>query len=451
MQVEEILIIKNGSESYGISTQDINQISRVPMLLPLPFRPFGVRGLCAVSGNIVSMIDMNLLLNIQEVDQKADKSRLLSLNGEYASYALLVSEVYNTVNVEQDKIEYVTKENSPVIAIYKYKQSLVQIICLDVLFAKMQKVQITQEEIKNGKVNVENTKEEDTQKFLIFSLGKEKYALHIDYLSEIVLSDVEYTEIIDSAREVIGLITLREELLTVIDLRIYYGFEAQKCDKNRILVASLQGRKLGLLVDQIIDIKSYANKDIEYMSKELEHNNLSGIIHDSSSLISFFAEDVLEKLYSANDSFIDSQESENQITQTSQEVMEVIVFQLAQKEYAFEIEYVAEIVDIIDSTQIPFSDPLVDGIINIRGQIITVLSLFKKLNIAPVMNEDSKIIICNLEHEKVGFIVDKVSDIINLNRKDIQNSENSLFKNILHLNDGERLILSIDIKKIMSK
>ena len=36
MQIEEILIIKNSHESYGISTRDINQISRVPMLMPLP-------------------------------------------------------------------------------------------------------------------------------------------------------------------------------------------------------------------------------------------------------------------------------------------------------------------------------------------------------------------------------------------------------------------------------
>ncbi len=78
MQIEEILIIKNGSEHYGISTEDINQISRVPSLMPLPLRPAGVRGLCAVGGNIVTMVDMNLLLDMDEVDIESDKSRLLS-------------------------------------------------------------------------------------------------------------------------------------------------------------------------------------------------------------------------------------------------------------------------------------------------------------------------------------------------------------------------------------
>ena len=77
MHIEEILIIKNGSESYGISTEDISQISRVPLLMPLPLRPSGVRGLCAVSGSILTMVDMNLLLDMNEVDYDNDKSRLI--------------------------------------------------------------------------------------------------------------------------------------------------------------------------------------------------------------------------------------------------------------------------------------------------------------------------------------------------------------------------------------
>ena len=82
MQIEEILIIKNGSESYGISTEDISQISRVPSLMQLPLRPSGVRGLCAVSGSIVTMLDMNLLLDMEEVDFDNEKSRLVLLNDE---------------------------------------------------------------------------------------------------------------------------------------------------------------------------------------------------------------------------------------------------------------------------------------------------------------------------------------------------------------------------------
>lgn len=451
MSIEEILIIKNGNESYGISTTDINQISRVPMLMPLPLRPAGVRGLCAISGNIVTMVDMNLLLDMNEVDYDNEKSRIVSLNGKNSTNALLVSEVYNTVEIEEKNIDYIDKPGDPVIAIYKYKKSLIQIISLNTLFSKINKVSIESKEIRNGKVKQAAIKEEDTSRFLIFSMSNEKYALSIDYLREIILADTKYTEISGSAKEVLGLITLRDELLLIIDLRKYYGFNTKNGYKNRILVASYNGKKIGLLVDEIIDIKNYVSKDIEYMSDSFEDNKISGVIHDKKSLISFFDHNVLETLFSLNDAFIDSENIEHNSDKDQDTVMEVIVFKLAGREYAFEVENVAEIIDMVESTRIVFSDEAVDGIINIRGQIVTIVSLFKKLNIETQINEDSKIIVCDINNTKIGFVVDSVSDILNVKVNEIREQKDGFFTNVLHLNGGKRLVLSMDIDEIVLK
>jgi len=451
MSIEEILVIKNGSDSYGISTSDINQIARVPILMPLPLRPFGVRGLCSVSGNIVTMVDMNLLLDMGEVSYKDDKARLISLNDSLSSSALLVSEVYNTVEIDEELIEYLENEDDPVIAIYKYKDSLIQVISLEVLFSKINKVSIEAKEVKNGKVKLETVKEEDTTRFLIFSMDREKYALNIDYLREIILADINYTDIAGSKEEILGLITLRDELLIVLDLRKYYGFNTKDSYKNRILIASYEGKKIGLLVDEILDIKNYVNKDIEYMDDSFEDNKIAGVIHDSNSLISFFDNAVLENLFKENESFIDSQNQELETTSIEDDIMEVIVFKLSTKEYAFEVENVAEIIDIVSATEVAYTDKAIDGIINIRGQIVTIVSLFEKLNIPAKIDEDSKIIICNINETKIGFIVDSVSDILNVKSDEVREQEDELFTNILHLDNGKRLVLSMDINEIISK
>ncbi len=451
MNIEEILIIKNGKESYGISTTDINQIARVPLLMPLPLRPFGVRGLCAVSGNIVTMVDMNLLLDIDEVDYDNEQSRLISLNDELSSSALLVSEVYNTLEIKEENIDYLDNAEDPVIAIYKYKNSLIQIISLEILFSKIKKVVIESKEVKTGKIKLENIKEEDTTRFLIFSMGKERYALNIDFLREIILADITYTDIAGSDDNILGLITLRDELLIVIDLRKYYGFNTKNGYKNRILIASYNGRTIGLLVDEIVDIKSYIKKDIEYMSDSFEDNKIAGVIHDSNSLISFFDERVLENLFRENESYIDTQSDKQQIVIQEDNVLEVIVFKLATKEYAFEVENVAEIIDVVNSTEVAFTEHIIDGIINIRGQIVTIVSLFEKLNLPTKVDEDSKIIICNIDEAKIGFIVDSVSDIIDIKANELREQEDDLFTHILHLDDGKRLVLSMDINEIISK
>lgn len=450
MNIKEILIIKNAHESYGISTSDINQISRVPMLMPLPLRPAGVRGLCAISGNIVSMIDMNLLLDMPEVDLEAEKSRIVSLNDEYSSNTLLVSEVFNTVEIEEENIDYLNNEDDPVIAIYKHEDSLIQIVSLEILFSKINKVKIDSKDIKNGKAKVETVIEEDTSRFLIFSMGNERYALHIDFLREIILSDVDYTDIAGTQDVVLGLITLRDEILLVIDLRKYYGFEEENSYKNRILVASYNGKKIGLLVDEIVDIKNYASKDIEYMDDNFDSNKISGVIHDEDSLISFLDSTVLEILLKQNESYLDTDSSKDIATETSKSAMEVIVFKLSGKEYAFDVENVAEIIDAVDTTSIAYSDKSIDGIINIRGQIVTIVSLFEKLNIETKIDKDSKIIICDINDTRIGFVVDSVSDILNIKESELREQEDELFTNILHLENGKRLVLSMDIDEIIA-
>jgi len=448
-QIEEILIVKNAHENYGISTEDINQIARVPSLMPLPLRPAGVRGLCSVSGGVVSLIDMNLLLDMPEVDLNAGASRLLSLNAEYATNALLVSDVYNTVVIEQKNIEYIDTKNDPVVAIYKYEDLLVQIISLEELFNKINRVEIESREVKSGTVKYEVEKEENSSRYLVFSMSVEKYALEIDYLQEIILPECEFTSIVGTAKEVLGLITLREELLLVIDLRTYYGFEAKNSDDNRILIVSFNGKKVGLYIDSIIDIKNVLLKDIERMSDNFESTKIAGVIHDNESLISFFDEDLLNVIFKENETYIDSNHESQEILADAEAVMEVIVFKLGTKEYAFDVDSVDEIIDMVDSTALAFTEDSVDGIINIRGQVVTIVSLFEKLNIQRVVNEDSKIIVCNINETRLGFIVDSVSDILEIQEEDIREETDEFFENVLHLDNGKRLVLTMDIDKLI--
>ncbi len=451
MQVEEILIIKNSNESYGISTEDINQISRVPTLMPLPLRPKGVRGLCAVAGNIVSLLDLNTLLGLpQEVEYEAEKTRLLSLNGHHSSNALLVSEVYNTVEVDQLKIDYIDQPEDPVIAIYKYKDKLVQVISLDILVERLNKVQIEAKEIKNGKIQTEITKEEELNRFLIFSMANENFAIDIEYLQEIIFADIEATEIVGSSDEVVGLITLREELVIVIDLRSYYGFSQKRSDKNRILITSYQGKRIGLLIDEIIDIKNYAATDIEYMDDTVERSKISGVIHEKDSLISFFDHKVLESIFQKHEAFVD--ESDHAVVQEgSCNTIEMVVFKIQEKEYAFEIESVDEIIDIMETTEVTFSDESVDGVINIRGQIVAIVSLFEKLGIEPYTPQDGKIIICRVDGVRVGFVVDSVSDILHIKESEIREEESDIFTSVLHLDHGRRLVLTMDVDTLVER
>ena len=449
MQIQEILIIKNNSESFGISTQDINQIFRVPDIMPLPLRPKEVRGLSVLGGNIATVLDVNILLGIEKVNENDEHSRLLSLTNEHSVNALLVSDVYNTVTIKEEHIEYIDRADDAVVAIYKHKDLIVQILSLDALFAKIKKVDIKAKEVREAKVKERKVVEAPSKRFLIFKMSKERFAIDIDFLQEIILAETTFTEITGSREEVVGLITLRDDLMTVIDLRTYYGFEKLKSDKNRILITTVNSKTLGLLVDEIIDIKNFLDKDIEYMGNEFDKSKVSGVLHDNNSLISFLDDSVICDLIQVNESYIDTKENFESQTLNDEDALEVIIFKLEDKEYAFEVDKVAEIIDSVTPTGVAMTDKKIDGVINIRGQIVPVISLFKILGISEKSVIDSKIIVTEIDNDKVGFVVESVSDILKVNQTDIKPQEDELLTDVLHLEAGTRLVMKMDIEKMI--
>lgn len=451
MKIEEILIIKNGSESFGISTQVIDQIFRVPDIMPLPLRPLEVRGLSVLGGNISTVMDINMLLGIGKVDNQNNNARLLTLTNKNSMNSLLVSEVYNTVTIDEEKIEFVDRPEDAVVAIYKHNDTIVQILSIDTMFSKLKKVNIESKSISEGRGKSKNIVEESSKRFLIFKMQKERFAIDIDFLQEIILADTTFTEITGSNKEIKGLITLRDDLITVIDLRTYYDFDKLDSDKNRILITTVNSKTIGLLVDEIVDIKNFLDKNIEFMGDEFEKSKISGVLHDDNSLISFLDDSVINELIKANESYIDTAEDIVEVKENYNNSIEVIVFKLDSREYSFEVDKVSEIIDAVRPTDVTMTESKIDGLINIRGQIVPIISLFKILGIDENQNEDSKIIVTDINDSKIGFVVDSVSDILRVELDDIKPQDDDILTDVLHLEDGNKLVMMMNIEKMIEK
>lgn len=102
-------------------------------------------------------------------------------------------------------------------------------------------------------------------------------------------------------------------------------------------------------------------------------------------------------------------EIENEDTQAGK----YLTFVLGKDTYGVEIRYVIEIVGMQPVTPIPEAPEYLKGIINLRGQIITVTDLNIKFRKKPVQyDEKTCIIIINMEKESAGLIVDRVADVV---------------------------------------
>jgi purine-binding chemotaxis protein CheW len=136
---------------------------------------------------------------------------------------------------------------------------------------------------------------------------------------------------------------------------------------------------------------------------------------------------------------------------------QIVVFRLAQEEYGVDIQQVREIIKVADITKVPKAPEFIEGVINLRGQITPVMDLRKRLELPETGREDeTRIIITELDKNVVGMVVDSVTEVYRLPEKNIDPTPTissevgaEFIKGVGKLED--RLLILLDLNKILSK
>lgn len=90
-----------------------------------------------------------------------------------------------------------------------------------------------------------------------------------------------------------------------------------------------------------------------------------------------------------------------------------VVFRLGKEEYAFDIISVKEIRDLDQVAKVHRSPSYIEGVINLRGKLVTVVDLRKRLGIpAKAPDDASKVVIVDASDAPVGFLVDEVTEVV---------------------------------------
>ncbi len=101
--------------------------------------------------------------------------------------------------------------------------------------------------------------------------------------------------------------------------------------------------------------------------------------------------------------------------------IELLTFQVGQQEYAIDIMSVREIRGWSKATPLPHAPAFVRGVINLRGTVLTIVDLAERLGMGRTeASERNVIIVVHTGKETVGLLVDAVSDILAINKSDLQ-------------------------------
>ena len=137
--------------------------------------------------------------------------------------------------------------------------------------------------------------------------------------------------------------------------------------------------------------------------------------------------------------------------------IQLVVFDLASEHYGVDISDVREIMRMQTITKVPASAAYVEGVINLRGTVLPVLDLRKKLGLVVTEHtEDSRIVVIDIAAGQAGVIVDAVTEVLRVDKSDIEPPSSMIasgnadyLKGIAKLSD--RLIILLDLHKLLSK
>ncbi|HNS14316.1 MAG TPA: chemotaxis protein CheW [Syntrophorhabdaceae bacterium] len=137
-------------------------------------------------------------------------------------------------------------------------------------------------------------------------------------------------------------------------------------------------------------------------------------------------------------------------------ILQLVTFKLENEEFGVDILKVQEINKMMNITKIPNAPTFIEGVINLRGKIIPIIDLRKRLGFHNrVYDKSTRIIVVELDGLVLGFIVDSVSEVLRIPGNTIEpppsivaGIESDYIEGVGKLND--RLLILLELKKIFA-
>jgi len=469
-----------GEDEFGADIMDVKEIIRVPDITKVPNAPSYVEGACNLRGNVLPIIDGRTRFNLER-RTKDENSRILVIDVEGKATGMLVDKVSEVIRVATEYIEeppqIVKNVDSDYLnGVVKLGNGERLVMLLDVVRAlnvsgnakQGQKGQGQSSQKNIAMLNNTSVDSIDVEQLVSFLLEKEEYAIGIMKVKEIIRVP-QIVKIPNCEAYVEGVISLRDKLLPIINLRTYFGMGQMEInDHTRILVVDMGSFTAGIMVDKISEVLRVPTSSIQPPPKfssqsgeqlkgiaKLDNGKRMILILETSKLIS---EDELSAISGVNKSHEQGLDDRIITTQLIEEE-QLVTFKIDVEEYGVRIANVQEINRMPEVTKVPRAPYCIEGIVNLRGNVIPALNLRRLFNIPEKQVTDAtRIIIVDFNGKRTGIVVDSVSEVLRFESNLIESPPDILSSGIDSdyveavgkLEGGKRMILILDISKVLS-
>ena len=468
-----------GNEVFAVDMAPVQEIIRVPDCVRVPLAPAALDGLSNLRGKVLPIISLRRIFGFSE-QAHDDATRALVIDfGQPLGF--VVDRVASVVGVEPSKIEGVEMIRSTVntellSGIIKDVGGHAMIMVLD--FAKLiaqefaEIAAVARSTGMSGSMASSATESDeevisDELQLVSFDVAGQEYAITIEDVQEIVQVPEQIIHVPHSESHVLGVMTLRNRLLPLVSLRRMFALPNQEANEHsRIVVVSLGAASVGIVMDNVNEVLRVAKSVVDAMpallAREGELADISEIcrIDGGKRLVSIISaanlfnhSSVKEALKSVDnlreDDDMDSAERDDEVTDDDEQV---VVFRLDKEEFGVPIDSVQEIVRVPEElTHVPKAPSFVEGVINLRGAVLPVIDLRRRLGLVDVERSDrQRVMVFLIDGVRTGFIVDSVAEVLKIHKNAIEPApklsadQAKLLARMANLEKQKRMVQLID-------
>ena len=312
---------------------------------------------------------------------------------------------------------------------------------------------------------------EETETLVTFEVAGQEFALPLADVQEIIAAPESVTAVAHSEAVVVGLTAVRETLLPLLSLRSLLGFSAAQMTggREKVLVVHVGGARVGLVADRARAVVAAETRLLDPVPPALAartggESRIRSVYRGEAGrrLISIlssqhlFRDDVMQKLAAEQRPQRGHDESAEP---TAHQELTFLVFRLGNDEFGLPIDTVVEVARVPEQvTRLPRTPKFLEGVVNLRGEILPVIDQRRRFDMAPGENPDGRrLIVVKTERHRAGLIVDGVSDVLRSSPGAIEpaphltDDASKLVRGVINLPSAHRIVLLLDPMELLTR
>jgi purine-binding chemotaxis protein CheW len=468
--------------TWGVPLAEVQEITRMPDVVRVPRSPNSLAGLANLRGTVLPVADLRRLMRFADAPPSAE-ARVVVLDRAFP-IGVKVDGMASLVNVPASRIEPPDQVGSgidPAMLRGLFRNpgdaGMTRILDADALLRR----DFGQRRSSGGAVARRQTgpaaaptaessaAAANTLVVVSFLLGRQEYAFPLSRVREIVPLPESVSAVPRAGTAVLGVTTIRHELVPLLSLHALLGFPIpdQSDERPRVIVVSYGRTAVGLVADRTRDILRIDPSSVDPVPAMLARGEgtaeLQAIcrLDGGRRLVSVLSPDRLFRHDVVTDAVAEGERAREADMagerQAATDEQQFIVFRLDREEYAVPIDAVDEVTRRPEAlTRVPKAPEFIEGVMNLRGDVIPVVDQRRRFDLPAAASTDrQRVIVITFDGLRAGFLVDSASELVKIPgaaigpAPELSDEQVRLISRLANL--GDRMILIVDAPELLDR